>query len=96
MVTAGIVLSLLFAIGGGVALGTARERRRVSGSAGATDLQLRGWLLCERALFEEAGAEREDLLGRVRTRVPPALRLRHEELVEASERALEPVGEIDT
>lgn len=42
--------------------------------------ELRGWLLCARALSQEYDVDRR-MLARVRTRVPPHLRLAHEQHV---------------
>lgn len=67
---------------GGVLLGAAVVKLRARALPPSIDDELRGWAACERALYEELGTdERTVVLRRVRNRVPPHLRLAHEEVV---------------
>lgn len=77
-------LGILFIAGAGfgLAVGAVLLARRPR--QGELEAELRGWLRCERALYAETHDHR--VLMRVRTRVPPRLRLRHEAaLVQASD-----------
>jgi hypothetical protein len=81
LVSIGLVYVLLFVLGG-IFLTTPRRRDAVA----ERDARLDGWIACELALQLE-GAD-EELVQRVRTRVPPSIRLRYEELNQAAEAAV--------
>ena len=70
--------------GSGAALGIALLKllARPSRDLGT---ELAGWLACERAAYEESEfSQRERLIWRIGTRVPPRLRLLYEEASEGS------------
>ena len=86
VVSVGLIYVLLF-VCGGIFLTTPRRRDE----AGERAARLDGWIACELALHLE-GAD-EDLVQRVRTRVPPNIRLRYEELhAEAEAYVANPAG----
>jgi hypothetical protein len=83
-----IIALCLVLFGAGATFGFALSYSRSKEQMGESLAELRGWLRCERAVFEEARpAERRGLLRRVRTRVPPGLRLDHERLLVDAEQA---------
>jgi hypothetical protein len=86
-----VLCSALF--GAGTLLGFAVARLRADRQREGLDEELRGWALCERAVHAELSQQdRVAVLRRVRTRVPPRLRLQHEKaVVEAEERRLSSV-----
>ena len=72
---------------GGTLLGLMLARLRAGCTSDRTlEDEFRGWVLCERALCEELPvSDRGAILRRVRTRVPPRLRLQHEDAVSEAE-----------